>query len=105
MKAFTAILFLAPALALAHPAHHEILISTNDGPQDSDRYSLAEIAYTVNKLLVFENSKPSKTLACCNETPCFIGCPWEGAFRVSIVSVRWLVFCSSNYVIDRLAVK
>jgi hypothetical protein len=82
MKTFTTLLLLIPAFVLASPAQNEIHIS-KAGAVTPDVNSLAEAASTANQFLAFMTEEYAKGAACCDQTPCFMGCPVGGVPRVS----------------------
>lgn len=83
MKTFTALLLLVPAFVLASPTQNEIHISSKTGAETPSVEQLAETVSTANQFLSFMTEQYVVSTECCNQTPCFIGCPVGGVPRVS----------------------
>jgi hypothetical protein len=79
MKTFTTMLLLVPAFVLASPTQNEIHVSGVTPDIDT----LANSVSTGNEFLAFMAEQYAKGAQCCDQTPCFIGCPVGGVPRVS----------------------
>lgn len=83
MKTFTTLLFLAPALVLASPTQNEVYILSKAGTATPEVNELAQSVSNANKFVSLMAEHYTNAAECCNQTPCFVGCPVGGVPRVS----------------------
>jgi hypothetical protein len=84
MKTSATLLFLAPAFALASPTQNEIhkLDTRADAPDVNTLGDTVALAMTFLGLMAESYAKGKQ---CCDQTPCFIGCPISGEPRVGLL--------------------